>query len=63
MIANVQDRIVVPGRGADAPSRDGEVLKVYRAEGTPPYLVRWNDDGQESVFFPGPEAVVEHHAR
>jgi hypothetical protein len=26
----------------------GEILEVRRADGTPPYLVRWSDDGHEA---------------
>jgi hypothetical protein len=30
--------------------------------GTPPYLVRWLDDGHEGLFFPGPGAALRHRA-
>jgi len=26
----------------------------------PPYQVRWTEDGHEGLFFPGPDALVEH---
>jgi hypothetical protein len=25
-----------------------------------PYVVRWGDVGHETLFFPGPDATVEH---
>ena len=28
--------------------------------GEPPYLVRWSDNGHESLTFPGPDAYVQH---
>lgn len=61
MIASVGDRIVIRGHHSGEPSRDCEVLEVRGADGGPPYAVRWGDDGHESLFFPGPDAVVEHH--
>ena len=32
-----------------------------QAGGGPPYLVRWSDDGRETLFFPGPDAHISHH--
>jgi hypothetical protein len=43
--------------------RDGEILEVHGADGAPPWLVRWSDDGHEGLLFPGPDAVVHHLAR
>ena len=37
------------------------ILGVEGPEGGPPYLVRWDEDGHESTFFPGPDTVVEHY--
>ena len=58
MHAKVGDRIVVPGTHVDDPVRDGEVLEVHGTDGTPPYLVRWSDNGHESLVFPGPSAHI-----
>ena len=58
MQAKVGDRIVVHGTHVSDPVRDGEILEVHGADGGPPYLVRWSDDGHESVVFPGPGAVI-----
>jgi len=32
-------------------------------DGGPPYLVRWNDSGHETLYFPGNDATVEHTRR
>src|SRR5215213_667498 len=58
MKAEVGDRIVVASGTLHRPIRDGEILQVGEG-GTGPYLVRWSD-GSESLFFPGPDAHVEH---
>lgn len=58
--AAVGDRIVVRGTHLDEPVRSGEVVEVPHADGSPPYQVRWSDDGHTSLFFPGPGVVVEH---
>ena len=60
MHAKVGDRIVIRahkvGKGI---LRDCEVLEVRGPDGTSPYVVRWGDDGHETLFFPGSDAVVE----
>lgn len=58
MHAKVGDRIVVHPSHLDEPIRDGEVLEVHGEAGEPPYLIRWSDDGHESLVFPGPGAQV-----
>lgn len=60
MFAAVGDRLVVRGRNLDGPVRDGEILAVRRADGSPPYVVRWSDTGHESLIFPGPDAYVQN---
>jgi hypothetical protein len=60
MYAAVGDRRVSPGHRVHAPNRDGEILEVSHADGSPPYLVRWSDTGHEALVFPGPDATVEH---
>jgi hypothetical protein len=59
MKANVGDRIVIKGHHIGDPDRDGVVLEVHGADGGPPFLVCW-EDGHEALFFPGPDAVVQH---
>jgi Domain of unknown function (DUF1876)/Domain of unknown function (DUF1918) len=60
MEAVVGDRIVVAAAMLGGPLRDGEIIEVGR-QGGPPYLVRWSDDGRETLFFPGPDAHISHH--
>jgi hypothetical protein len=60
MQASVGDRIVIKGHHVGEPDRDCEVIEVRGAAGDPPYLVRWGEDGHESLFFPASDAVVQH---
>jgi Domain of unknown function (DUF1918) len=60
MQASKGDRIVIHGHRVGEPDRDAEVLEVQGADGGPPYLVRWGDNGHESIFFPGSDATVQH---
>ena len=62
MKAEVGERIVVASGTLHRPIRDGEILQTGAAGGGP-YLVRWSDSGNESLFFPGPDAHVEHVER
>ena len=60
MKADPGDRIVIRGHHIGEPDRDCEILEVHGVDGAPPYKVRWGDSGHESLFFPGPDATVEH---
>jgi hypothetical protein len=60
MQASAGDRIVIEGHRIGEHDRDCEVLEARRPDGTPPYFVRWEDSGHESLFFPGPDAHVQH---
>ena len=60
MHAAVGDRIVIKGHRVGEPERDGQILEVHGDDGAPPYVVRWDDDGHEVLFFPGSDAAVEH---
>ena len=62
MRGSVGDRILIKGHHVGEPDRDAEILEVHGEEGAPPYVVRWSDDGHEGLFFPGPDAVVQHFA-
>lgn len=59
MKASVGDHIEVRGQKVGEGGRRGEIVEVRGADGAPPYMVRWSD-GHEGLFFPGPDAVVEH---
>lgn len=60
MHAQPGDRIVIRSRTLGGPVRDAEVLEVEHEDGSPPYRVRWSDNGHESLLFPGTDAYVDH---
>lgn len=60
MQAQVGDRLVIKGHRLGEPDRDAEILEVHGPDGTPPFVVRWEEDGRIGTFFPGSDAVVQH---
>ncbi len=58
MKAQVGDMLVVRGHNVESSDREGEILEVRHADGSPPYKVRWDDNGHEALVFPGPDAFV-----
>jgi hypothetical protein len=59
MKAEVGDWLVVEGRSNDIHKRRGQILEVHGDNGAPPYLVHWlDDDGRETLMFPGPDSHV-----
>ncbi|MFJ1708884.1 DUF1918 domain-containing protein [Kitasatospora sp. NPDC088346] len=60
MKAAVGDRLIIESPVLGTPSRDGEVIALHHADGTPPYDVRWADTGRVTVVFPGPGAHLHH---
>jgi uncharacterized protein DUF1918 len=63
MDAMVGDRIVIRGHHTGQPERICQVTEVRGADGGPPYLVRWDDSGHETLYFPGTDATIEHTRR
>jgi hypothetical protein len=63
MHARAGDRIVFRGHRIGEPERDCEVLEARGPDDTVPFVVRWGDTGQESLFFPGPDAIVQEPER
>jgi hypothetical protein len=61
MKASVGDRIVIKGHRIGEPDRDCVILGVRGPDGGPPYVVRWDDSGRESFFYPGSDASVVHY--
>jgi hypothetical protein len=59
--AKAGDKIVVKGHHIGEPDRDGVILEVRGADGEPPYVVRWAEDGHEGLFFPSTDASVVHY--
>lgn len=58
MHAEKGDWLVVESAVLDRPSRRGIVLDVEGPDGSPPFLVRWADNGHEGLVFPGPDAHI-----
>jgi len=54
------DRLIVRRHHLGELDRDGEILEVLGPDGSPPFTVRWSDDGHVSTLFPGSDATVEH---
>ncbi|MEE1752608.1 DUF1918 domain-containing protein [Streptomyces sp. SP18CS02] len=60
MQATVGDTLLVHGRTVGQHDRTAEVVEVLGTNGTPPYRVRFADDGHEALMSPGPDTVVRH---
>ncbi|GAA4927011.1 DUF1918 domain-containing protein [Streptomyces coeruleoprunus] len=60
MEASVGDKLLVHGRRVGQHDRTAEIVEVLGDHGTPPYRVRFDDDGHEALMSPGPDAVVRH---
>jgi hypothetical protein len=58
--AQVGDRIVIRGHRVGEHDRDGEIIEVRGPGGDPPWVIRWSIDGHEGLFFPGPDARIDH---
>ncbi|MHA4816212.1 DUF1918 domain-containing protein [Streptomyces aculeolatus] len=58
MRAELGDRLVVESPTTGAAGRDGEIVAIRHADGTPPYEVRWSDTHEVTLVFPGPDAHV-----
>ncbi|BCJ34046.1 hypothetical protein Athai_15490 [Actinocatenispora thailandica] len=57
LTAHPGDRLLVARH--EQAYRVGIVLGVDHADGSPPYRVRWLDDGKEGLVFPGEGARIE----
>jgi nitroimidazol reductase NimA-like FMN-containing flavoprotein (pyridoxamine 5'-phosphate oxidase superfamily) len=60
MRAHLGDQLVVESPNTGATRRDGEIVGLHHADGTPPYDVRWSDTDEVTLVFPGPDAHVHH---
>ncbi len=60
------DEVVIRSHAVGAKERRGRIVEARGAGGGPPFLVQWADDPHdephEVLFFPGPDADVEHPA-
>jgi len=59
MYAFAGDQIFVTDRRT-AVTRHGEVVSGDHPDGHPPFWVRWQDTGEEELWFPCPDAAIEH---
>ena len=50
MRARIGDWLIPGG----VPGRSGLVIGLHHADGSPPYIVRWQSDGHIALVFPGP---------
>jgi hypothetical protein len=62
MRAELGDELIVESRSTDRARRDGEIVGLHHADGSPPYDVRWSDSDHSTLVFPGPDAHVKHLA-
>ncbi|MGW0735424.1 DUF1918 domain-containing protein [Streptomyces sp. NPDC002851] len=61
MQASVGDRLLVHGRIVGQHDRYAKIIEVLGEDGSPPFRVRFEDDGHEAIVSPGPDSVVRHH--
>lgn len=60
MRAQLGDVLVVVSPTSGVTKRDGEIIGLHHADGTPPYDVRWSDTQEVTLVFPGPDTHVRH---
>lgn len=58
MHAKPGDLLIVEGQTAERHQRQGTIVEVRAQDGSPPYLVRWSDDGHTGLVYPGPDARI-----
>jgi Domain of unknown function (DUF1918) len=63
MQPEVGDELVVDSLHVNEPARKGEILEVRIDEGREHYVIRWDDTGHETLFFPGATSHVLHTHR
>ena len=56
MKALVGDRIVVLPTHAGGRIQSGVIVELRRLDGSAPYVVRWDDTGEEAVYFPASDS-------
>jgi Domain of unknown function (DUF1918) len=59
--AAVGDVIEITGHAVGDAPRRAEILELLGEQGHEHFRVRW-EDGHESIFFPGEDAVIRHPA-
>ena len=59
MNAHIGDRLVREGTHLGDGRRTAVITALRHSDGSPPYEVRWLDDGRTTLIFPGPQAHIE----
>jgi len=59
MHAHIGDRLVLEDTHLGDGRRTAVVTALHHSDGTPPYQVRWLDDGRTTLIYPGPQAHIE----
>jgi len=59
MRAAIGNHIVVRGRKVGQRERRGLIVDVRGDGGAPPFLVRWENEAGEHLYYPGSDAVIE----
>jgi hypothetical protein len=57
MKAKIGDRLIMEGTHVGDERRLGVVVALRHEDGTPPYVVRWQD-GHEGLVVPGSDARI-----
>ena len=59
MNAHVGDLLLLEGTHLRDGRRTAVITALRHGDGSPPYEVRWLDDGRTTLIFPGPEARIK----
>jgi hypothetical protein len=62
MQAHAGDQIRVRAHHTGDPERRGQILETRGADGSPPFVVRWDDNDHDVLFFPGNDAIIDQLA-
>ncbi len=60
MQAHIGDELIIRGHRIGQPDRRGQVLESRGPDDSQPFLVRWDDSGHTTLFFPGTDCFVQH---
>ncbi|MFB8148133.1 DUF1918 domain-containing protein [Microbacterium sp. NPDC056003] len=63
MRANPGDFLIIASSHLEQPPRVGFIEEVHGEDGSPPYTVKWEEDGRTTLVFPGVDAHIEHPGR
>ncbi|MFI2755070.1 DUF1918 domain-containing protein [Cellulomonas sp. P22] len=58
MKATVGDHIVNSSGVVGGHVRAGLVVELRHDDGTPPFVVEWEDTGERTLVFPGPDTTL-----